>query len=636
MIKRFGKISLIVRIYLLVLSIFFVFRMILLILESTRLTFTTETILNTISAFIMGLRFDLVVTGYIMFFPVLVLLIMEVVNSNNKYILKIIYYWILILFIIEFAISAADITYFSQFFSRFSIGAFEWADSPEFVFKMIVEETRYIKSIIPFSILSFLFYRKLTKYFKTDYESIKLPIAYKTLISVVLIILTFVSIRGRTAQKSPIRIGTAYFCTDPFLNQLGLNPTFTFINSVIYYNSDKNKLVKLIDTDEAIKNVRKYLNVTDSIGKSPIARSVIPDTIATNKPNVVVIIMESMSFAKTARGGCKSMLTPFLDSLSYEAYFFENIYTAGQHTYNGIAGTLFSLPAVFRQHPLKIIKKYEGIATTLKALGYSTTYFTTHDGQFDNIEGFLRANDFDNVISEKDYPAKEVKTTLGVPDDYMFRFSIPMINKMHQSGQPFFIAFMTASDHGPYYVPEYYKARTKPIRKQTVEYADWSLKKFLTLAKETDWYENTIFVFIADHGAATKVRYPISLNYHHSPLIIYSPKLTKPKLFSNIGGQIDVFPTIMGMLKQKYVNSTLGVDLINESRPYIFINGDDKVAALDNEYLFILTLKGDKSLYNYKSGNQENIIDKFPKKAEEMETYLRSNIEFAEYNFRIH
>jgi len=312
-----------------------------------------------------------------------------------------------------------------------------------------------------------------------------------------------------------------------------------------------NESISLMDNEEAVKNVRKYYHITNTEYASPIARKIIPDSISANKPNVIVVIMESMSAAKMKRYGNTDNLTPFLDSLSMHSVYFDKYYTAGEHTFNGVFSTLFSFPALYRFHPLKQIKQYMGIAYTLKNIGYSTSYFTTHDGQFDNIEGFLHANYFDHIISQSNYPNEEVKTTLGVPDDFMFRFSMPILNDFSQSGKPFFAAFMTASDHGPYYIPEYFKPHTSDIKKQIVEYADWSLGRFIQLARKQKWFDNTIFVFTADHGAALKVSYPIPLNYHHSPLIIYAPKLLEPKTYENISGQIDIFPTIMGLIKHR-------------------------------------------------------------------------------------
>ncbi len=624
----------IVKIYTLAISTFFIFRLILFISEIHRLNFSFEILKDTIYAFIIGIRFDIVITGYIVFFPALAMLILSVINKKNKYISKAIFYLLLSLFSISFMISAADIPYFNQFFKRFEIGAFEWMDSPLFVIKMIVEEPRYILILIPFLLLIFLFYKLLKKIFsayeKAEYSNTNKSIILKSVISLFILLLIFAGIRGRLQEKSPIRTGTAYFCNNPFLNQLGLNPVFTLLRSYLDSKDIKNKPINLIGNQIAINNVKKYLGIKKELNNSPIAREISPDTINNNKPNIVIIIMESMSAAKMQRFGNKDNLTPFLDSLSYQSYFFKNIYTAGEHTFNGIFSTLFSYPALYRQHTMKKIKRYSSMSHTLKQLGYSTTFFITHDGQFDNAEGFLHANDFDNVITQSDYPMKEVKTTLGVPDDFMFRFSIQKINNLYQIGKPFFVGFMTASDHGPYYVPEYFHPHSKEIKKQIIEYADWSLHKFITLASKTDWFNNTIFVFVADHGAPIDVKYPISLNYHHSPLIFYAPNLLNSKEYNCIGGQIDIYPTLMGMLKKTYINNTLGVDLINEKRPYIMINGDNKVAALDNKFLFILK-DNNKLLYKYKNSDKTNYINKYPDKAKDMELYLKSNLQTYQY-----
>jgi len=636
MIDKNFKLTLltIVKIYIVSISIFFAFRLILFITEFDRLNLTSETIINTLQALVMGVRFDIVITGYIIFLPSLVIIISSILNKKNRLVNNIIFYFLLIFFSISFIISASDIPYFNQFFRRFEIGAFEWMDNPEFVFKMIIEEPRYILAIIPFLLSAFLFYKLLkaifNKYTKTELDNQNRHIFYKIIISILFLSLIFIGIRGRLQKKSPIRVGTAYFCQDPFLNQLGLNPVFTLIRSYLDSKNINNKSIHLIDNSIAINNVKKYLKINQKLDFSPIARKIEFDTINRIKPNIIVIIMESMSAAKMERFGNNEKLTPFLDSISYKSYFFTNIYTAGEHTFNGIFSTLFSFPAIYKQHTMKHIRRYMGISYVLKQKGYSTSYFTTHDGQFDNVEGFLHANNFDNVISQSDYPAKEIKTTLGVPDDYMFRFSISKINKLHKTGKPFFVSFMTASDHGPYYIPDYFHPHSSTIKKQIIEYADWSLHKFIELASTTDWFNNTIFVFVADHGAAINVKYPISLNYHHTPLIFYAPSILNPKEFDCIGGQIDIFPTLMGVIKQPYVNNTLGIDLINEKRPYIFINGDDKVAVLDKTFLFIMR-KNEKILYKYKKFDRTNYINDYPNKAKEMEIYLKSNLQVYQY-----
>ena len=401
--------------------------------------------------------------------------------------MKIIFWYVFMMFCIAFFISIADIPYFLNFFQRLSVGVFNWFAHPSFVIKMIFQEPQFFVFVIIWFIVAFMFYKVLKKLFAINYENMHLNVFYKFLIFLILGGLTFLSIRGRIAKKSPIRIGTAYFCNDPFLNQLGLNPVFTLIKTTLNSRKPENQIELVGSPVEAIQKVRKYLNINDTLQCSPIARK-ITFSEKPNYLNVILVIMESMSYAKTGLDKNGWNLTPFLDSLANESLFFSSTYTAGEHTFNGIFSTLFSFHALFRKHPMEDIKRYDGIATVLKKNGYTTTYFTTHDTQFDNVEGFLRNNDFERIIGEPDYPSDKVKTTLGVPDDFMFRFSIPIINELYKQGKPFFVTFMTASDHGPYYVPEYFHPQSQDPKKQTVEYADWSLRIFLNEAKKQEWF----------------------------------------------------------------------------------------------------------------------------------------------------
>jgi len=526
-------------------------------------------------------------------------------------------------------VSTADIPYFNQFYDRFSVGAFEWMESYKFVISMIFQEPKYFLFIIPFILLQTVFYIFLKKIFEQENETQKINFFLNTFVSLIFLAIVFLGIRGRIEEKSPIRIGTAYFSSNSFLNKLGLNPNFSLIRSYLDSKDEDNRVVKFMDDKLAIEIVQKNLGITKAQYNSPIARDVQPDKLLSVQPNVVLIIMESMSAAKMKRHGSAEELTPFLDSLSNNSIYFENIYTAGKHTFNGIFSTLFSFPALYRQHSMKTNNQYNGISTSLLNNGYSTTYFTTHDSQFDNIEGFLRSNNFQNVISQSDYPVSEVKTTLGVPDDFMFRFSIPKINELAEKENPFFVTFMTTSDHSPFYVPEYFQPKAKAIESQIVQYADWSLQQFIQLASKEAWFNNTIFVFVADHGAAIDAKYDIPLNYFHTPLIIYAPEIFMAnEVHEKIGSQIDVYPTVMGLIKQKYVNNTLGIDLLKEERKFTIINDDDKVGILDTDYLCIMKNNGAKlELYKYKEQDKSNYFDQEKEKALEMADYAKSNIQ---------
>lgn len=623
-----SNIIIIIKTYLLAIIVFFTFRFILFLSFIGSDSLSDVALMTVIQSFIMGVRFDIVISGYILFIPALLLIILGFFNGNHFVVKRVVFYWIFIFFTIAFGIAAADIPYFKQFNSRFSIGAFDWMDNADFVFSMIIQEKQYFLVFIPFLILTILFFLGLKRVFRSKCQIILPNHFLGIVVSLLFLSIMFLGIRGRIEKKSPIRIGTAYFSDNSFLNKLGLNPVFTLIQSYLDAEDGSHGIINIMTKETAIENIKKYLVVEDQGFGSPIARRVIFSEQRIEKPNVVVIIMESMSAAKMSRHGNSLNLTPFLDSLSKESLYFNNIYTAGKHTFNGVFSTLFSFPAIYRQHPLKEIQKYHGISSVLLNHGYSTTYFTTHDSQFDNVEGFLRENDFQNIISQADYPTSEVKTTLGVPDDYLFRFSIDKLDEMSQTGKPFFATFMTASDHGPFYIPEYFSPKSAEIRDQIVEYADWSLNKFITLAKKKSWFDNTIFVFVADHGAAIDAKYDIALNYHHSPLIFFCPSIiNEPKEYDMIGGQIDIFPTIMGILKLNYINNTLGIDLLNESKPYTIINDDNKYGVLDTKHLLIVKEGERHKLYDYSTKNLSDLSFSFEDKAIDMDIYAKTNLQ---------
>lgn len=624
------------KIYSIALIIYSVFRFILFLNQVDRID-NSVIISDILFSFFMGVRFDIVISSYILLLPYIILSLYYF-YFRMPFLRSLCFYYLFILFSLSFIIAVADIPYFNQFFSRFSVTAFDWLDSPEFVFKMIIEEPRYWFYIIPLIISVVLFYIALRRILYSYHEDSKPNKEWlKTFVSILFIPMIILGMRGRIDEKSPIRIGTAYFCNNPFLNQLGLNPNFTLIRSIIEKNREVNKPIELMDNAKAISNVQNYLKIDSIDSQYPILRRENNFDSIQNLKNIVIVIMESMSSAKLGIHGNKDNQTPFLDSISKLGYYFENTYSAGIHTFNGIFSTIFSYPAVFKQNPMKesSIFKYHGIASATKNQGYSSIYFTTHDGQFDNVEGFLMANDFEKVISKKDYPSEKVKTTLGVPDDYMFEFSIPILNDLYRKGKPFLSVFMTASDHGPYFVPEYFKPRNTEIKKQIVEYADYSLKKFIQLSEKEPWYKNTLFVFIADHGAPLTATYDLSLDYNHVPLLFFQPNIIKEgKLFTEMAGQIDVFPSTMGLLNIPFENNTLGINLFSEDRPYIFFNADDKYGVIDQNWLLIVKRDNSLGLYKYNDKDLTRYENQYPEIVKQMKEYADSHLQATQYLMR--
>ncbi len=602
--------------YLLGLAFFSLFRLLMVGINLSHLSFIDHHYTLIAEALWMGFRFDTVVCCYFLSLPALVLFITELLNLPVRRIQKPVSIFIQFLFGIAWLLASADLPYFKNYNNRINLSILNWMDHPMFVFKMIFQESSFFIYFILYLVLLwvYIFFAKKINYIpssSTPVNSAKRAsslVFYKSVVYLFFCLLLFIGMRGRIAQKSPIKIGTAYFSPYSFINQLGLNPVFTFIRSYIESNKQRNKILELMGKSEALSQTRNSLNITDSVIGFPIARKIVHEGLE-KKKNVVLVLMESMSSMYLEKTFSGKNLCPHLDSLVQHAYSFDNFYSAGIHTYNGIYSSLYSYPALLAKHSMDgaIIPQYSGLPAILKSKGYTNLFFTTHDDQFDNVGGFLSFNGFDKIYAQKDYPRHEVLSTLGVPDHYLFEYAIRQLNEQQQQqkedNKPFFAAIMTGSNHGPYIIPENipFKPDATGEREPIVQYADWSIGHFIQLAAQQKWYDETIFVFVADHGAPDyQSIYDMPLYYNKIPCIIYSKESRlKPRRFKNYGGQIDLGPTICGMLNLNYINNTLGVDLMEEQRPYMYFSADDKIGVIDSSYFYIWYTDGRERLYNW-------------------------------------
>ena len=589
-----------------------------------------------LQAFWMGFRFDTVISCYVLIAPVVVGMLFSLFQFYPKALFKGIFIYCSVVFSVTLLVCAANIPYFNVFFKNINASIWNWIDEPTFVVEMIVKESIFRIYFIVYLAVNAAFCFVLYKMYRCFWNKVNGVERrfdyryglYSFFIGIVFLGVCFIGGRGRIELKSPIRVGTAYFSNNAFLNQLGLNPNFVLLNTSLEQLNGKSKEVKLMDNSEAIRNVRQYLNITSEDADSPIVRMVSATDFAQRK-NVVLILMESMS-SYYLYGDSTETKVPFLKDLLMKSVHFPNFYSAGIHTFNGIYSSLFSYPALLSQHSMKSgdMLSYAGMPAVLRNHGYRTIYFSTHDAQFDNVGGFLMANQVEQIISQQDYPGKEVLSNLGVPDDYMFRFSMDYLNN---APEPFFATFLTASNHPPYIIPSYFSPKSEKIKEQIVEYSDWAIQQFFELAEKEKWYENTIFVITGDHGAIIEGGgRDAAFSFHRVPFIVYEPDKQEAKLIDHLGGQIDIFPTIMGVLGLEYRNNTLGVDILNEQRPYMFFSSDDSFECIDHEWYYVHRTDGDESLYRI-DNNGVDVIDAYPEIAAEMKKYAASMLQATQY-----
>ena len=590
-------------------------------------------LLNRISfySFIIGWKFDTVVLCYLLSLPFILLTFQAFINIKTLFIDYLVSIYLASCSSILLILVIVDIPVFKFFHTRLSEASLQWLESWKVVLQMIVESKLYLSFLIFILIVApFLFYKVYTVSMR-NLKSASLETFTQKRLQIFLYFIAmgagcFMGLRGNLSH--PIRMGDAFYCHCNLLNQLGLNPAFSLFKSY-------TEKVNLMDNQEAISQTQQLLHINNPDTLiSPIARAIIPNDTA-HQYNIVLVLMESMSAHYMAYFGNNEHITPNLDGLTQEAVFFTNAYSAGIHTNNGIFSSLYSFPALKRIRPMHTmpIRKYTGLPYVTKQYGYQNLFFSAHSFEFDNIVNFIPANHFDRLFSSELFPPEASLSAFGVPDGYLYDYALQTLDTAALT-KPFFATILTASNHEPYVLPNDFQSPLHEKNKRSAAYADWSIGEFLKKAKQSAWFDNTLFVFVADHGFRVGDNaYDLALSYQHIPIFFYAPRILKPSINNQFIGQIDIFPTLMGLMNMRYTNNTLGTDIFKDPRSCIYFSADDKLGCIDKQWLYIYRFNGSESLYEYTTGNKENMANTHPAELETLRKYAFSQIQTAEWMY---
>lgn len=592
-------------------------------------------------AMIKGVWFDNTMSCYVIMLPLFVLLLFSIFDKIPRIGVKIFNVYFIVLYSILIGFAIADIPFFAYNQAHLGGSVFHWLAFGGQTAAMIFQEKSYYFYMILFIVLvaaiaftiSFFSRRLLNKKFERENQK---RYAVSISLSLIALLLCFISIRG-SLDRYPLRVSDAYFCNNSVFNQMGLNPTFFFVKSCSCYFKKHNFLNGIMDEKEAILFAQKQLGTNGLAGSSPIYRQI--DAVGEpNNLNVVVVLMESFSsdFLKYEFKG--KTLTPYIHSLIDKSYYFNNFYSAGIHTNNGIGATLSGFPSLFGKPTLNVdVDHYDGLPMQLQKVGYETLFFITGNAAYDYMNSFLLENGIGKVYSQPDYPSDKVVNNFGVRDDYIFEYGIPRLTEINRSGKPFFATFLTVTNHPPFIVPEGFKDKGKDDPQRMIAYVDNSIKIFMENASKEPWFDNTVFVFLGDHGRAWDENiYEMPLAYNHIPLIIYSPSFRDaPKRCEQFGGQIDVFPTVMGLLNRSYDNNSLGIDLFREKRPCIFFASDNHLGCINDNFFYQYNIDTkSEGLFEYRDNKTKNLSDIYPAVRDSLKMYGTSMMMTADYMLR--
>jgi phosphoglycerol transferase MdoB-like AlkP superfamily enzyme len=289
---------------------------------------------------------------------------------------------------------------------------------------------------------------------------------------------------------------------------------------------------------------------------------------AERRMNVVLVSIESLGAEFLGVYGNKQGLTPNLDRLASQSLWFANLYATGNRTVRGMEALTLALPPTPGQSIVRRPNndKLFSLGSIFEDKDYSVIFAYGGYGYFDNMSAFFDANDY-RTIDRRAIPSKRVQheTIWGVADEHLFDHVIDELDNEHRAapGKPFFAHIMTTSNHRPYTYPAgRIDIPSGTGREGAVKYTDYAVGKFLEDARSRAWFDNTLFVITADHGANARGTSRIPVDKYLIPLFVYSPKLVKPQRIDRLMSQIDIGPTVLGLLNFTYYTKFFGRDML--------------------------------------------------------------------------
>jgi len=285
--------------------------------------------------------------------------------------------------------------------------------------------------------------------------------------------------------------------------------------------------------------------------------------------NVVLVTIESLSATYLGCFGDTRNLTPNLDRLKFESLFFSNFFATGTRTDRGLEAISLSVPPTPGRSIIKRLGRETGYASLgrqLEARGYDSAFLYGGRGYFDNMNAFFGGNGY-RIIDQTSVPEEEItfKNAWGMCDEDLYAQALRQADIDHAVGKPFFFQIMTTSNHRPFTYPEgSIDIPSGYGREGAVKYSDFAIGDFLKEARRRPWFRSTVFVFVADHTANSAGKEDLPVEKYRIPLFIFAPGIIEPREVPTLASQIDLAPTLLGLLNLDYTSTFFGRDILRE------------------------------------------------------------------------
>ena len=585
--SRFGGIALL---YLVFISISLVSRTVLLFMSFGDVSFNP---LNFLWSYVGGLFMDTIAFSYFMIPYVLFLTFISnrVFNSTfHRYFAYCAYF---IIFYILLFNGVSEYFFWEEFGVRYNFIAVDYLVYTTEVLGNIKESyplPLLISGILAADVVLILFVTKKQLLTKSLAGKSTLKERLKTGLTLLLLpVISFLLIKNTTVEITSNR----------YNNELAKNGIHSLFAAFLNNELDYETFYAVRPNEENFAKLREMIKTPNSNFVSnntfDITRQ-ITNSGEEKKYNVVFITVESLSGEFLSYKGSKlGKLTPRLDALADSSLFFTNLYAIGTRTIYGLEAVTLGAPPKPGQSVIKRPNSENlfSIGRIFKQRGYDMKYIYGGNGYFDNMNAFFADNGY-QIIDDGDFEKNEVsfKNAWGVCDQDLFNRTLKECDKSFAGGKPFLNHIMTTSNHRPFTYPEgIIDIPSHSGRPGAVKYCDFAIGEFIDKASKKPWFSNTLFVIIADHCAGSAGQAELPFMEYQIPFLIYNPGIVRPMQIGKLCSQIDVAPTLLGIMNWSYDTKFFGKDILKMApeEERAFISNYQKLGFIKNNRLSILS-----------------------------------------------
>jgi phosphoglycerol transferase MdoB-like AlkP superfamily enzyme len=428
---------------------------------------------------------------------------------------------------------------------------------------------------------------------------------FKIALGILMLGLNFLAIRGGW-QLAPMNESMAYFSTKPILNYAAVNTEWGLATDIMNSKYNTSNPYHYFRNKEAEAIVKSYYQQTADSSLHILNEQ---------KPNVVLIIMESFTGNVVSRLGGEEGISNSMDKLMEEGIFFDNIYASGGRTDKGVVAVLSGFPAqagrsIMKENSKQV--KIPSIPQSLNTLGYRSSFFYGGESRFFNMKSYLLSHGFSKIVEKENFDKKDMNSKWGAYDGAVYD---RMQQDLGSEKQPFFATMLTLTNHEPFELPgnpHFKGAEIENKFRSTAYYADSCLGAFVNKAKQAGWYKHTLFVVVADHGhylprTDLEVFNP---QRYRIPLLIFGGAI-KPEFaglkVGKIGSQTDIATTILKQVGLSTGKFTWGKDLFNSStKDFAFFNWDQGLGFVTPDQTVTFDLVGKNVLFESSNSSIKN------------------------------